>query len=350
MRGRAVWVLGGLMFGCVGSPPHASHLVSPVPSSSSPAFVAEPPHRPACTLPDEVTIAVHGADVLVNGTHVEELAASAERPTALTRLLIPCREHNIHFQFELEAQGSAQLSRLLLHELPQWSSESGSVRFGGSRAVPLRLALPESATGHWVRLVAEPEHIRALELYRGDGPGKTEVLREVEPRTMADAYAFLRATCAKSPCVGVVLSLAKETKNTLIESALEAIRSPQVGEPLLFLRDASAPESEGTANELSVVSERLPPELIQSVVRKAYGFFRGCYEQGLGRNPNLTGKVTARFVIELDGTVSHASDGGSDLSEPDVVKCIVSQFFKIQFPPPDGGIVTVVYPMIFSPG
>jgi len=85
------------MFGCVGSPPHGSHLVSPVPSSSSSAFVAEPPHRPPCTLPDEVTIAVHGADVLVNGTRVEELAASAERPTALTRLLIPCREHNIHF-------------------------------------------------------------------------------------------------------------------------------------------------------------------------------------------------------------------------------------------------------------
>jgi len=70
----------------------------------------------------------------------------------------------------------------------------------------------------------------------------------------------------------------------------------------------------------------------------------------LGRNPNLTGKVTARFVIELDGTVSHASNGGSDLSDPEVVKCIASQFFKIQFPPPDGGIVTVVYPIMLSPG
>jgi hypothetical protein len=150
--------------------------------------------------------------------------------------------------------------------------------------------------------------------------------------------------------LGIILSLTKESKNALIESALGAIRSAQVDEPLLVLRDASAVESDDAANQLSIVSGRLPPELIQSVVRKAYGFFRGCYEQGLQRNPNLEGKVTARFVIELDGTVSQASNGGSDLADPEVIKCIVSQFFKIQFPPPDGGIVTVVYPIMLSPG
>jgi hypothetical protein len=190
MRGRGLWVLGWLMFGCVGMQVRPSQEVSPAslasspaPLASSPPLVAEPPPRPACSLPDDVTIAVHGADVLVNGTHIEELAADAQRPTALTRLLVPCRDHDIHFRFELEPQGSAQLSRLLLHELPHWPSESAAVRFGTSPALPVRLALPKSAAGHWVRLVVESEHIRALELEGGDGPEKAQVVR----RTMADA-------------------------------------------------------------------------------------------------------------------------------------------------------------------
>jgi hypothetical protein len=334
----------------VGSPAQAPHQVSPVPSLSAIAVPVAPPPRPACSLPDEVEIAVRGDDVLVNGTHVEQLSAAAERPTALTRLLIPCRDRSIHFLFELEAQGSAQLSRLLLHELPHWSSESGSMRFGSSPAVPLRLALPKSYAGHWVRLVVEADRVRALELERGDGSSEARVVREAEPHTMADAYAFLHATCAKSACLGVVLSLGRESKNTLIQSALEAIRSPRVHEPLLVLRDASTPENEGEANELSLVSGRLPPELIQSVVRKAYGRFRTCFEQGLARDPKLEGRVKVRFVIELDGTVSHAANGGSDLSDPEVIKCVISQFFKLEFPPPEGGIVTVVYPIMLSPG
>ena len=41
----------------------------------------------------------------------------------------------------------------------------------------------------------------------------------------------------------------------------------------------------------SVVSGRLPPEVIQRIVRQNYGRFRMCYEQGLARNPNLEGRV-----------------------------------------------------------
>jgi hypothetical protein len=354
MRGRGVWVLGGLLVGCLRSPTPApvAPIVPQVPSPSAVTVAVElaPPPRPACSLPDEVAITVHGDDVLVNGAHVEQLTAAADRPTALTRLLIPCRDHGIHFLFELEARGSAQLTSLLLHELPRWSTESGSVRFGSSPAVPLRIAPLKSSADHWVRLVVGAERIRALELERGDGPGAARIIHEVEPRTLADAYAFLHATCAKSACLGVVLSFATDSKNTLIESALEAIRSPQVQEPLLVLRDDSTPDSEGQANLLSPVSGRLPPELIQSVVRKSYGRFRTCYEQGLARDPKLQGRVSARFVIELDGTVSHAANGGSDLTDPEVINCVISQFFKLEFPPPDGGIVTVVYPIMLSPG
>lgn len=98
------------------------------------------------------------------------------------------------------------------------------------------------------------------------------------------------------------------------------------------------------------VSGHLPPEAIQRVVRQNYGRFRMCYEQGLARNPNLQGRVTARFVIGRDGAVSNVSNGGSDLPDSGVVSCVVSTYYGLSFPSPDDGIVTVVYPIMFSPG
>jgi hypothetical protein len=100
----------------------------------------------------------------------------------------------------------------------------------------------------------------------------------------------------------------------------------------------------------SVVSGRLPAEVIQRVVRQNYGRFRACYESGLRANPNLTGRVTARFIIGRDGAVSNAANGGSDLPDSKVVSCVLSQFYGLSFPSPENGIVTVSYPIMFSPG
>jgi hypothetical protein len=100
----------------------------------------------------------------------------------------------------------------------------------------------------------------------------------------------------------------------------------------------------------TTVSGRLPPEVIQRIVRQNYGRFRMCYEQGLGRNPNLQGRVSARFVIGRDGSVSNVGNGGSDLPDSGVVSCVLSAFYGLSFPQPEGGIVTVVYPIMLEPG
>ena len=98
------------------------------------------------------------------------------------------------------------------------------------------------------------------------------------------------------------------------------------------------------------VSGRLPPEVIRRIVRQNYGRFRLCYEQGLGKNPNLTGRVGVRFVIGRDGAVSNVSNGGSDLPDSNVVNCVVKAFYGLSFPKPEGGIVTVTYPIMLEPG
>ena len=98
------------------------------------------------------------------------------------------------------------------------------------------------------------------------------------------------------------------------------------------------------------VSGRLPAEVIRRIVRQNFGRFRLCYEQGLGRNPNLEGRVTVRFVIGRDGAVSNVSNGGSDLPDSNVVNCVVKAFYGLSFPKPEGGIVTVQYPIMLAPG
>jgi hypothetical protein len=101
---------------------------------------------------------------------------------------------------------------------------------------------------------------------------------------------------------------------------------------------------------VTTVSGRLPPEVIQRIVRQNYGRFRMCYEQGLSRNPNLEGRVAVRFVIGRDGAVSNVANGGSDLPDSSAVSCVVSAFYGLSFPQPEGGVVTVVYPIMFQPG
>jgi hypothetical protein len=106
-----------------------------------------------------------------------------------------------------------------------------------------------------------------------------------------------------------------------------------------------------SVRELSAtVNGRLPPEVIQRIVRQNFGGFRACYERGLRGNPSLQGRVAVKFVIDRGGGVAVAADGGSDFPDRGVVQCVVSGFSQLSFPEPEGGRVTVVYPIVFDPG
>ncbi|MFT3770300.1 MAG: AgmX/PglI C-terminal domain-containing protein [Minicystis sp.] len=97
------------------------------------------------------------------------------------------------------------------------------------------------------------------------------------------------------------------------------------------------------------VNGRLPPEVIQRIVRQNFGRFRLCYENGLRNNPVLQGRVAARFTIGRDGSVNNVTNGGSDLPDPAVVSCVLRAFPNLSFPQPEGGTVTVTFPIHFMP-
>jgi hypothetical protein len=103
----------------------------------------------------------------------------------------------------------------------------------------------------------------------------------------------------------------------------------------------------------TTVSGRLPPEVIQRIVRQNFGRLRLCYENGLRKDPTLGGEVRVKFVIDRTGSVA-TSQAAADvpaeraLKDPAVVACVVRAFQGLSFPEPEGGIVTVVYPVIFT--
>jgi len=93
------------------------------------------------------------------------------------------------------------------------------------------------------------------------------------------------------------------------------------------------------------------PEDVQRTVRQNFGRFKRCYQDGLRRNPSLGGRLAVSFIIDTDGSViDERPTPDSTLPDEAVTQCIVSWFRDIHFVPPEGGYVTIVYPVIFSPG
>lgn len=158
----------------------------------------------------------------------------------------------------------------------------------------------------------------------------------------------------------------------------QALRAAQ--EACRSIDGASPAQSKDPPKAGRDVSGKLPKEAIQRVIRQSFGVIRECYEAGLARNPKLTGRIAMRFVISRDGGVDHlgvashpspktpaeledlqflihtngglpaSRDGHPAMADLQVVQCVENVFRLLKFPKPEGGIVTVLYPIVFSPG
>jgi hypothetical protein len=76
-----------------------------------------------------------------------------------------------------------------------------------------------------------------------------------------------------------------------------------------------------------------------------------CYQRELADKPALGGKITVKFVIAKDGSVSKAATKKSTMGNTAVESCLNQRFRRFKFPEPKGGgIVIVSYPFSFEPG
>lgn len=93
---------------------------------------------------------------------------------------------------------------------------------------------------------------------------------------------------------------------------------------------------------------RMGAEAAQRVVGQNFGRMRACYLTQLRTNPDLAGRVTVRFEIGAAGSVVRTSDAGSTLP-PAITTCVMRAVAALSFAAPEGGHLTVTYPMDFAP-
>jgi hypothetical protein len=140
---------------------------------------------------------------------------------------------------------------------------------------------------------------------------------------------------------------AAERQGTM--GAPAASTAPSGGIGLASTRAAGPPSTSLIRQGAVDVVGKLPLAVVQRIVRGNYGHYRHCYENGLRANAALAGTVTVKFVIAKNGEISQRSIASTDLDDTAVVACIIQGFSSLQFPNPESGVVTVVYPLQFAP-
>lgn len=163
-----------------------------------------------------------------------------------------------------------------------------------------------------------------------------------------------------------LLATAEKGKNAAARATAHD-RVIKTSEQVEVIAREPAARCAGDTRKLIATSGRLAPAAIQSVVVASFPRLGACYVEGQKRDASLRGRVDVRFVVGTDGKVSEARS--AEASEPipadaiappststlppmpdkKVVECIVNGFRSLVFPKPEGGAVTVIYPIILAP-
>jgi TonB family protein len=99
------------------------------------------------------------------------------------------------------------------------------------------------------------------------------------------------------------------------------------------------------------VQGQIDKEIIRRIVRAHINEVRYCYNQGLVRDPNLSGRVAVQFTIGPTGSVLASVVAESSLGDANVDRCVAKAVKRWAFPKPSaGGHVIVTYPFALEPG
>jgi hypothetical protein len=166
----------------------------------------------------------------------------------------------------------------------------------------------------------------------------------VAPRVVSRAVPAETSVLRDAPAPDGFTSLAlSEAERAELETPPRDGRCPETSSD----EGAASPGKLEAPAASAGAADALDATTIRSVVRSHSDGFMGCYQLGLGRDPNLQGRVTTRFDIDPKGMISDLTIAESDLFDCAVIDCIRDHFVTIQFPPP-GNVVTVLYPIVFG--
>jgi Ca-activated chloride channel family protein len=100
----------------------------------------------------------------------------------------------------------------------------------------------------------------------------------------------------------------------------------------------------------ATVAGSIDKDLVRRVVRSHVGEVRKCYEDGLGRDPNLKGRVVITFTIGKSGKVTASVVAESSVPDDAVGECIAKAALGWTFPDHPSESIVITYPFVLEPG
>lgn len=236
-------------------------------------------------------------------------------------------------------------------------------RFGAGNTVPppepppVRLKLyvavdaihvlaPSVANNEIVALPVSRPQASLDDLDRWDWEALRNVAR-AEHEQLAESKTLIVSADPNVP-VGAVM----QALDTTLGPTCDLAEAVQAGQPdPCWFRHIIVESGTGSAeSSLESGSGRahIDKDIVLEIVREHIDEVRGCYNEGLARDPKLAGRVAVNFVIGPDGYVASATiqEGIGD----DVDQCLVERVKTWKFPAPGGrGNVVITYPFNFTP-
>lgn len=192
-------------------------------------------------------------------------------------------------------------------------------------------------------------YLQMIELAAATDPTCADELSTAAPALFALECAASDPPHADWRKEGVVLW------NTDHAETCEAIRAlapaviPPAIHPELPPLPPAAPAPRSTSGCSTSVSGQIPIEALENIIQQSLGGALGCYESALRADPELEGQLRAKLVIGRDGAVTTVEiRASSALESSKVASCVTRWFYGLAFPQPEGGLVTLDYPLGFT--
>jgi hypothetical protein len=142
--------------------------------------------------------------------------------------------------------------------------------------------------------------------------------------------------------------------------------TPEADEPVcaVFERDAPPTPSAARPGPQAPLGHRVPslrrptmtccytsPSTVRAWLAPVRAGAKRCYERALARRPSLQGRLAVRFDLGDDGRTTRACDAGAgtDIDDPELVRCVLQAFADVQGAADDGcGVRRILYPLQFG--
>lgn len=161
----------------------------------------------------------------------------------------------------------------------------------------------------------------------------TEIIIKSEPKYIFDAAAA-------------------DMENGEFENAIKLFKTIIVDHPdsrfALKAKEMVAMLEGNGYEESTEISRTLTKAEIKDTIKTNWNKVKICVGLGKQRNPNLTGKVVVRFIIQETGQVSDATVVLSTINERRTENCLRNRFLSMKFPNFQGSPKTVSYPFIIT--